>query len=402
MKIEFPNAAGVQLAGRLELPVGRPRAFALFAHCFTCGKDNAAATRIARALARRGYGVLRFDFTGLGGSDGDFANTSFSSNVEDLVHAARWLRENHAAPSLLVGHSLGGAAVLAAAPRIEGVEAVATIGAPSDVGHVEHLFAEHRDDIEQQGRKVVSIGGRPFPISQSFVADLDRHRLLDALPELRRAVLVMHSPQDEVVAVDHARRLYEALRHPKSFVTLDDADHLLTRREDAEYVADVLAAWASRYVVHEEGEGVDVIHAGSVVVAERDAEGFVQHIVAGHHALVADEPESVGGSDQGLDPYALLLASLGACTSMTLRMYARHKGLPIENIRVRLSHEKIHAKDCADCESTTGKVDRIERVLEIDAPALTDEQRARLVEIADRCPVHKTLFGEKKIHTRLG
>lgn len=248
MKIEFQNAAGVKLAGRLELPEQPPTSYALFAHCFTCGKDIAAASRITRALARRGQGVLRFDFTGLGGSDGDFGNTSFSSNVDDLVAAADYLRQHHGPPRLLIGHSLGGAAVLLAAERIDEVRAVVAIAAPSDVRHLERLFEPHRDEIERDGRKIVSIGGRAFPISRTFLDDLDEHRLLARLNDLRRAVLVMHSPVDRVVDIDHARRLFDALHHPKSFVSLDDANHLLNRKADAEYAADVLAAWASRYV----------------------------------------------------------------------------------------------------------------------------------------------------------
>lgn len=401
MKIEFENSQGEKLAGRLEMPAGTPRAFALFAHCFTCGKDVAAATRIARALAARGYGVLRFDFTGLGGSDGEFANTTFSSNVDDLVRAADWLRDHHRAPDLLVGHSLGGAAVLVAAARVPEVDAVATIGAPSDVGHVEHLFAEHREDIEREGCKIVEIAGRPFPISKQFVEDVTEHKLLPGLRELRKAVLVMHSPVDRVVGIDHARKLYEALRHPKSFVTLDDADHLLTDRRDAEYVADVLAAWASRYLDDDGALEATHVPQGEVLVRERTPDSFTQDVVVGRHALIGDEPEKVGGADLGPDPYGYLLTALGTCTSMTLRMYARHKGLPVRGITVRLRHERIHAKDCEDCESNTGKVDIIERVLEIDAPELDDAQRQRLVEIADRCPVHRTFEGQKKVRTRL-
>jgi putative redox protein len=403
MKIEFENAAGETLAGRLELPpTGSPRAFALFAHCFTCGKDIAAATRIARALAARGFGVLRFDFTGLGGSDGDFANTSFTSNVEDLVAAAAWLRAHHRAPDLLVGHSLGGAAVLVAAPRIPEVDAVATIGAPSDVGHVAHLFAAHRDEIQREGCRIVEIAGRPFPISRRFVEDLAGHRLLTGLDTIGKAVLVMHSPIDEVVGIDHARRLYQALRHPKSFVTLDDADHLLRDPKDAEYVAEVLAAWASRYLDPIVAEPDAALAQGEVLVRERSPGSFTQDVRIGRHRLVGDEPEKVGGADLGPDPYGLLLAALGTCTAMTLRMYASHKSLPIRGIQVRLSHQKLHAKDCEDCEGMEGRVDLIERVLEIDAPELDEAQRQRLLEIADRCPVHRTFEGQKHVRTRLG
>ncbi len=400
MKIEFENASGELLAGRLELPDGDARAFALFAHCFTCSKDVAAASRISRALAQRGFGVLRFDFTGLGNSEGDFANTDFSSNVADLRRAAGWLEEHHQAPALLVGHSLGGAAVLAAAFDLPAVRAVATIGAPSDPQHVERLLRDDVGRIEREGEALVELGGRRFPIRKEFLRDLDRQNLLDRLKDLDKAVLVMHSPIDAVVGIDHARRLYEALRHPKSFVSLDDADHLLSRRADARYVADVLAAWASRYVDGETAAADDAaLPPREALVTERDPDAFEQSVRIGRHVLVADEPESSGGHDRGPDPYGFLLAALGTCTSMTLRMYARHKGWPLEHVAVHLRHEKVHAKDCEDCESKDGKVDQIHREIRIVGDDLDDEQRARLLEIADRCPVHRTLGSETKVRT---
>ena len=401
LRVEFPSSEGHALAGRLELPAGPPRAFAIFAHCFTCSKDVHAATRVSRALAERGFGVLRFDFTGLGNSEGDFGNTSFSSNVADLVAAADWLADHHAAPRLLVGHSLGGAAVLAAAERLDDVAAVATIGAPSDPAHVRHLFADATCDIERHGRADVRIAGRTFPISKAFLDDLDEHALLDRLKDLRKAVLLMHSPRDEVVDVHHAERLYKALRHPKSFVTLDDADHLLTRRADSEYVAGVLAAWAARYLPSLPEPERTALAKGEVRVAEKSRDGYAQTVQAGRHVLTADEPQSVGGDDTGPDPYGYLLASLGACTSMTLRMYANRKRWPLEHVAVTLSHRKVHAEDCADCEATDGVVDRIDRRLAIRAPELDADQIARLVEIADRCPVHRTLEGQIEVHTEV-
>jgi uncharacterized OsmC-like protein/alpha-beta hydrolase superfamily lysophospholipase len=400
-KITFPNAQGQQLAARLDSPPGRARAFALFAHCFTCSKDVFAASRISRALAERGFAVLRFDFTGLGASEGEFANTSFSSNMHDLVAAADYLREHHEAPRLLIGHSLGGAAVLAAAERIPEAVAVATIGAPADPGHVAHLLADARAEIEARGEAEVVLGGRAFRVQKQFLEDIAGQRLSDQVSRLKRALLIFHAPRDEVVGIDNAGAIFQAARHPKSFVSLDDADHLLTRREDAVYVAEVLAAWASRYLppVAEIAPRLKTAD-GEVVVAETGEGRFAQIIQAGRHTLHADEPEGVGGDDTGPGPYDLVLAGLGACTSMTLRMYAERKGLPLESVLVRLRHDKVHAKDCADCETRDGKIDEITRELTVTGD-LDDEQRQRLLEIADKCPVHRTLTSEIKIRTRL-
>lgn len=409
-KVGFMNGEGQELAGRLELPEGEPRAFALFAHCFTCSKDVAAASRIARELAKHGVGVLRFDFTGLGNSEGDFANTDFSSNVADLLAAAEHLRATHRAPSLLVGHSLGGAAVLMAAPQLPEVRAVVTIGAPSEPQHLKNLLRDDEAVIRREGRGQVSLGGREFTIRREFLEDLERQDLGARLGELGRALLVMHSPLDETVGVDHARRLYEAAMHPKSFVSLDQADHLLSNRADSRFAARVIAAWSSRYVSEEDepvatpaaalrdGAGSD-LEAGSVLVRERGGL-YANDVLSRRHAWIADEPLPAG-KDLGPDPYAHLLAALGACTSMTLRMYADRKSWPLERVSVLLRHDRIHAKDCADCESTTGKIDRIRREITV-AGALDEAQRARLLEIADRCPVHRTLENEKRIETTLG
>jgi putative redox protein len=399
-RVEFPGSQGERLAARLDRPAGPARAFALFAHCFTCSKDVAAASRISRALAERGIGVLRFDFTGLGSSGGEFENTDFSSNVGDVVRAADWLRSEHGAPALLVGHSLGGAAVLAAAARIPEAVAVATLGAPAEPAHVERLFAPARDEIEREGRARVSIAGREFTIRRELLEDLAAQRLEPALAGLRRALLVLHSPTDQIVGIENASRIFQAARHPKSFVSLDRADHLLSRREDAAYAADVIAAWASRYLPATELEAAPGAPQEGVVVEETGEGRFRQSVLAGPHRLVSDEPESMGGDDTGPTPYGLLLAALGACTSMTLRMYAERKGLPLERVRVRLRHEKIHASDCEQCETETGKLDRIDREIELTGD-LDPAVRQRLVEIADRCPVHRTLHSELWIETRL-
>ncbi len=400
-KLTFEGAGGEMLAARLDLPAGEPKAYALFAHCFTCSKDIFAAQRIAAGLAEAGIAVLRFDFTGLGHSEGEFANTNFSSNVDDLVRAADFLRATRAAPKLLVGHSLGGAAVLAAAARVPEAAAVATIGAPVDPGHVAHLFQDAAPEIEAKGEAEVRLGGRSFRIKRQFLDDISGHKLEPAVGSLRKALMVFHAPRDATVGIDNAGRIFAAAKHPKSFVSLDDADHLLSRKADAVYVARVLAAWAGRYLGETEDARPALAAApGTVVVREAGTGRFAQEIAAGHHALGADEPADYGGDDGGPTPYDLVLAGLGACTSMTVRMYAARKGWPLDRVSVTLAHDKIHAADCADCETRDGRIDRIERRLALDGE-LDAAQRARLLEIADKCPVHKTLKGEVEILTEL-
>lgn len=400
-KVTFTGAGGETLAARLDLPQGRPRAYALFAHCFTCNKDVFAAARIAGGLAERGLAVLRFDFTGLGASEGEFANTNFSSNVEDLVRAADFLRERYEAPQLLVGHSLGGAAVLAAAARVPEARAVATIAAPADPAHVTKHFTEAQAEIEALGEAEVRLVGRPFRIKKQFLEDIATHRLETAIAGLKKALIVFHAPRDQLVGIENATRIFVAARHPKSFVSLDDADHLLSRRADAVYVAEVLAAWAGRYLgeAPAQEEAPPRAPAGSLVVEETGEGKFTQRVVVGRHVLTADEPASFGGLDMGPSPYDFLLAALGTCTSMTLRLYAERKGLALEGTRVTLSHAKIHAEDCAACETKEGKIDRIERVIELSG-TLTPEERQRLLEIADKCPVHRTLHSEIIIESR--
>lgn len=397
--ITFAGSQGARLAARLELPLGRPRAFALFAHCFTCSKESLAAVRIGTALAERGIATLRFDFTGLGGSGGDFASTNFSSNVADLVAAADWLRKNHEAPTILVGHSLGGAAVLVAASGIPEAVAVATLGAPYQPAHVRHLIAHAAPEIEARGEAEVSLGNRTFRIRRQFLEDIAALDSASAIAGLGKALLVMHSPRDEVVGVDNAASIFMAAKHPKSFVSLDSADHLLTKRADAEYAGAVLAAWASRYL-EQAGRPVEDLPAGVVRVSESGGGRYTQTVRVGRHALIADEPASAGGSDAGPSPYDLLLAGLGACTAMTLRMYADQKQWPLEKVVVDLRHEKIHAADCETCETKDGKVDRIERVVRLEGD-LDPAQRQRLLDIANKCPVHRTLHSEVFVPSRL-
>lgn len=400
-RIQFTGEGGHQLAAALELPDGEPAAFALFAHCFTCGKDTLAAKRISVALAARGIAVLRFDFTGLGSSEGDFANSTFSSNVADLVRAADHLRATRKAPSILIGHSLGGAAILAAAGTIPEAKAVATIAAPSDPAHVTGLFKEHLDNIRTQGEVEVSLAGRPFRIKREFLDDIVEHQQMKDVTGLHKALLVMHSPVDDTVGIDNATKIFVAAKHPKSFVSLDHADHLLTEPADALYAADVIAAWARRYVdAAKPAQAMDLPEAPrQVVVRETRKSKFNQIISVGPHRLVADEPVAAGGEDAGPGPYDFLLAGLGACTSMTMRLYADRKSLPLERVTVTLKHSKIYAKDCAECETRDGMLDQIERDIAIDG-ALDAEQRKKLMEIADKCPVHRTLTSEIRIVTK--
>ncbi len=397
-RVDFPGSLGETLAARLELPSEAPAAFALFAHCFTCSKDSLAAVRIARSLAERGIAVLRFDFTGLGGSGGDFANTDFSSNVADLVAAADHLRKTQRAPALLVGHSLGGAAVLAAAEHVPEARAVVTIGAPADASHVERLFADSVPEIERSGAAAVVLGGRRFTVKRQLLEDLREQRQEERIGRLGRALLVMHAPADGTVGIDQASRIFGAARHPKSFVSLDGADHLLTRPADAAWAASVIATWAARYLPAP-GEPARAASPGDGVLVEETGAGrFQQRITIGRHQLIADEPQQAGGLGSGPNPYDLLAAALGACKSMTVRMYAERKQWPLEQVAARVTHGKIHAQDCADCETREGRVDEFRVELALGG-VLDDEQRARLLEIADRSPEQRTLLGEIKIRT---
>lgn len=403
LPLSFSNGRGQQLSARLDLPDRPPRGYALLAHCFTCSKNLNATTQVSRALAAAGLAVLRFDFTGLGASEGELANSDFSGNVEDVVAAARFLEREHQAPQLLVGHSLGGAAVLRAAGSLPSVRAVATIGSPASPEHVTRLFTPARAELEARGRAEVELAGRRFTITKAFLDDLAEQPMQAAIASLRRALLVLHAPGDLTVGIDNATKIFQTAKHPKSFVSLDGADHLLTDPRDTQFAGSMIAAWASRYLDAPvvATEPAAAAHEGVLV---RGAEaGFRTEIVADGHSLVADEPLAVGGTDSGPGPYGLLLAGLGACTSMTLRMYADRKGWPLERADVRLRHDKIHARDCENASADPpkkGMLDRIERRLILHGP-LDDTQRARLHEIADKCPVHRTLKSEICIETAL-
>jgi uncharacterized OsmC-like protein/fermentation-respiration switch protein FrsA (DUF1100 family) len=399
-RFQFTGSEGQQLAAALDMPEVEIRACALFAHCFTCGKDGLAAKRIAVALSARGIAVLRFDFTGLGSSEGDFANSTFSSNVADLVRAADHLRQTRTAPALLIGHSLGGAAILAAASQIPEAKAVVTIGAPSDPIHVTGQFADSIEKIRKDGQAEVSLAGRPFTIKREFLDDVAEHGLMAHIAGLHKALLVMHAPADDTVSIDNATRIFVAAKHPKSFVSLAGADHLLTDRRDAVYVADVIAAWAARYLDASASAETAADEAPRQVVVRETRNGkFQQTVTVGPHQLLADEPVAAGGDDTGLGPYDFLLAGLGTCTSMTMRLYADRKSLPLERTTVTLKHSKIHAEDCAECETKAGMLDQIERVIAMEGP-LDADQRKKLMEIADKCPVHRTLTSEVRILSR--
>ncbi|MCT8160075.1 bifunctional alpha/beta hydrolase/OsmC family protein [Pseudoruegeria sp. SHC-113] len=403
-KVTFEGHSGESLAARLDLPDGPHLATAIFAHCFTCTKDITAARRIAGRLAAMGIAVLRFDFTGLGHSEGEFANTSFTSNAADLVAAARYLKGRGMAPALLVGHSLGGAAVLRAAAEIKSetgaLKAVATLGAPFDPAHVTHQFGAALEEIRTKGSAEVRLAGRPFTIGRGFLEDISTADLQDRIGHLGAALLVLHAPRDATVGIENAAQIFDAARHPKSFVTLDEADHLITRTEDAEYAAEVIAAWAGRYLDLRPPAPPIGAPEGVVRVAEADPEGFLQDVNAGpfHHAL-ADEPLAYGGTNQGMSPYGFLAAGLGACTSMTIRMYARRKGWPLAHVRVDVTHDKVHAQD-AGGSAANQKIDSFRREIHLEG-ALSAQQREKLLEIADKCPVHKTLESSARIITTL-
>jgi putative redox protein len=401
IRATFPGSSGGELAARLELPYGPVRAFALFAHCFSCTKDILAARRIASGLATAGVAVLRFDFTGLGSSEGDFANTDFSSNVEDLIRAADYLRSNYEAPVILIGHSLGGAAVLAAAERIPEAKAVVTIGAPADVAHVLRQLGGSLDRIRSEGEAEVKLAGRPFRIRRSFVEDAETQRLEEKIRTLGRALLVLHAPRDEVVGIENASRIFLAAKHPKSFISLDDADHLLSRSKDASYAAGVIAAWAARYIPEARADTAEAEH---VVVRETGEGKFQNLVVAGRHRLIADEPAAAGGLDTGPNPYDYLSIALGACTAMTLRVYAEHKNLALGRVAVEVRHGKVAADHCADCgdvaEGRNGKIDRFERIIRIEGQ-IDAGLAAKVAEIADKCPVHRTLESRPAIVTRV-
>lgn len=398
-QITFAGHDGSTLAARLDLPEGPHLATALLAHCFTCSKDIHAARRIAQRLAAMGLAVLRFDFTGLGHSEGEFANTGFTTNVADIKAAAQWLADQGMPASLLIGHSLGGAAVLKAAPDIAGIKAVVTLAAPFDPDHVTRNFHGSLETIRAKGEAEVDLGGRPFRITRAFLDDVEAASIAPELKRLKAALLVMHAPRDRIVGIDNATRIFMAAKHPKSFVTLDDADHLISRAQDADYAAEVMASWASRYLDLRPPAPPPGVPEGIVRISEADPDGFLQDVTSGpHHHALADEPRAYGGTDRGMSPYGFLAAGLGACTSMTIRMYARRKGWPLDHVRVDVCHDKMHAQDASA--GSGDRIDSFRREIYLEGD-LSREQRAKLLEIADKCPVHRTLERSSTIHTVL-
>ncbi|MEO1205124.1 MAG: bifunctional alpha/beta hydrolase/OsmC family protein [Pseudomonadota bacterium] len=431
-RFSFPGYNGETLAARLDLPVGPVRGYALLAHCFTCSKDIQAARRIAQRMALEGLGVVRFDFTGLGSSSGDFANTNFTSNVQDLMAAVAHMRTHLEAPAILVGHSLGGAAVLAAAGDIAEVKAVATIGAPSDVAHVLQNLGASLETVEAQGKADVVLGGRTFTLKREFVDDARGFRLSARIADLRKPLLILHAPRDATVGIDNASEIFMAAKHPKSFVSLDNADHLLSDPADGDFAASIIAAWASRYLNGQgadeaeghaseqppalSGQGSSVNELTGVVVSETGLGKFQNAVVSRQHRLIADEPASVGGLDSGPSPYDFVSIALASCTSMTLRMYADRKAWEVGRISVSVTHGKVPAAHCQDCgdiieasvsagqqadgSGKTSRIDRFERTLHIEGE-VSDDMAAKLLEIADKCPVHKTLQTGAAVVTKM-
>ena len=399
-KVRFTNNQGQQLAAYVDFPVdAKPKAYALFAHCFTCNKNLKAVNNISRALTSKGFAVLRFDFTGLGESEGDFEDTNFSSNVEDLIQAATFLEANYEAPAILIGHSLGGSAVLLAASQIPSVKAVATVGAPAEPEHVTKHFQDQLQEIEAKGEATVNLGGRNFTIKKQFLDNLERANLEDHVHNLKRPLLILHSPIDRVVGIDNAAKLYQYAQHPKSFISLDGADHLLMKKADSEYVGQLIASWSARYLPAEEmdSKGID-LETEKQVVARTGENSLTTDVKSGKHYMIVDEPESAGGNNLGPNPYDYLATALASCTSLTLRMYANHKQWPLHEVRVHVQHKKIHEKDSEDSENKNAKIDLLEREIELFGD-LDEKQQKRLIEIANKCPVHKTLTSDIKVNT---
>lgn len=397
-KITFKNREGLDLNGSIELPENRtPHNFVLFAHCFTCNKNFFAVKNISESLISHGFGVLRFDFTGLGESEGEFEDSNFSGNVEDLFAAAQFLKENYKAPALLVGHSLGGAAVLYASNKIDSVKAVATIGAPAHIGHVKHLIKDNLEEIQNKGKAAVNIGGRNFHIKKQFLEDLENKDLIEIIANIKKSLLILHSPQDTIVGIKNAEEIYLAAKHPKSFISLDGADHLLSRKVDSKYAGDIIGSWAHRYIDLPKEEE---LQTDLDVIAHLGPEGFTTQIKAGRHHLIADEPEKVGGNDFGPNPYEFVSAGLAACTSMTLQMYAKRKGWKLDFVETHVNYGREYASDCEHCEEEGTRIDTFHRILKVKGD-LDESQQKRLLEIADKCPVHKSLSTPTQIITSL-
>ncbi|MFT4780963.1 MAG: putative OsmC-like protein/pimeloyl-ACP methyl ester carboxylesterase [Psychroserpens sp.] len=400
-KLKVINKKGHKLQAYLELPANqKPNYFAIFAHCFTCSSSLSAVRNISRALTNHGFGIVRFDFTGLGRSEGEFADSHFSANVDDLIAVSDFIKEHYEAPSLLVGHSLGGAAVLVAASKLDNIKAVATVGAPATISHVKHLFSHGIDDIKNKGRVAVNIGGRPFKIDEEFVSDFDKTDLPAVVKALRKPLLILHSPTDTIVGIKNAEQLYNNAHHPKSFVTLDDADHLLSKTRDSSYAGDIIGAWVKRYFPQQENKMLDTSGEQLVAHLNLKEDNFTTTIQTAKHNFIADEPDSVGGDDFGPSPYDFISAGLAACTVMTLKIYAERKKWDLQEVYAHITYSKKHSDDLMlDVDKPT-RIDHLSKKLTFIGD-LDESQRQRLKEIASKCPVHKTLQSEVIIDTEL-
>ncbi|WP_296703247.1 bifunctional alpha/beta hydrolase/OsmC family protein [Algoriphagus sp.] len=401
LKLTFRNRKGLDLAAHLYIPLDQnPRFYAVFAHCFTCSQNFSAVRRISTSLSQQGIAVLSFDFTGLGRSDGEFEESTFSSNISDLLDASDFLERNYESPKMMVGHSLGGAAVMYASFDLPKVEAVITIGAPAFPGHIKKLFKESISKIKEMGSAEVVIGGRPFRVSKQFLEDLEQKPLENMLKKLNKSLLIMHSPQDEIVDIQNAAELYNAAKHPKSFISLDGSDHMVSKETDSEYVGEVIASWSKRYVSLEKTTENLYDTEGNQVKVRLSGPGFTTEIKTPHHHMIADEPLEVGGDNLGPNPYDFLMASLGSCTAMTLKMYADRKKWKLNEVTVFLNHDKVHLNDSKNPSEKESKVSRFTRLINLEG-ALDEDQRQRLLEISHRCPVHRTLEEDIVIQTLL-
>jgi putative redox protein len=400
-KLKIENKNGLALQAHLELPANqKPNYYAIFAHCFTCSSTLSAVKNISRALTSHGFGVLRFDFTGLGKSEGEFADSHFSANVADLIAVSDYMQLHYKAPSLLVGHSLGGAAVITAGAELENIKAIATIGAPSSVDHVTHLFSHGINEVKEKGEAQVHIGGRPFTINKDFIENFDKTDLPAIVKNLRKPILVMHSPTDTIVGIKNAEEIYHNAHHPKSFITLDGADHLLSNSKDSVYAGNMIGTWAQRYFETVENEMLET--KGEQLVGHLNLleDNFTTTIQTKNHNLIADEPASIGGDDFGPSPYDYLSAGLAACTVMTLKMYAQRKKWDLQEVFVYITYSKKHSDDLMIEVDTPTRFDHLQKKLKFIGN-LDDKQKQRLKEIASKCPVHKTLQSEVLIDTEL-
>lgn len=399
-KISFRNQFGELLSARIEFPPeGQIKAYAIFAHCFTCGKSQYAARHIARQLALNNIAVLRFDFTGIGESEGAFSETNFTSNISDIEEAAEYLADHYEPASLLIGHSWGGTAALVAAGNLPEIKGVCTIGSPYDPAHIDHLLRDHLDEINHKGHSHVKLGAKTIKIKRQFLDDISNYSEIGGIENLGKALLIFHSPQDRVVGIQNAAQIFKAARHPKSFLSLDQSDHMLSEKQFVHYTSNMIGNWAEHYL-HIEPETKPSVKTPYQTVSRITDEKYTTQIWSGNHHWIADEPKKAGGDNLGPSPYDMLSAALGTCTAMTLRMYANRKKWDLQEVEVHVENNKEHIEDLSDSDRPTAKIDVFRRYIEIKGD-LDKKQMNRLLEIADKCPVHKTLSTSNKIITEL-